>query len=189
MRTKYILHGGESSRRTVDNDRFFKEIVDSTDSKNIKILCVYFARPEHRWQESFYEDKLAFEQQKSEKSLDIQIASREDFKEQIAASNVVFINGGFKGFLKEALEELGNFKELIQNKVIVGISAGANILSKYYYSQGAEDIKEGAGVLPIKVFCHYLDGNVQELIKLERYKENLPVYKIEEEKYVVLEQG
>ena len=188
MKTTFILHGGESSRRTENNETFFKEIITRTKKDKINILCIYFARPEHRWQESFYEDRTAFEDQGGDKSLYIELASREEFLEQLKWTDVVFINGGFQGFLKDSLEEIENLPQVFENKIVVGISAGANILSKYYYSQGAEDIKEGIGLLPIKVFCHYSDGCTSELSKLEEYKESLPVYKIPEEKYVVIEE-
>jgi len=79
MAVKYILHGGASSKRTPANESFFKEIVNSVNSSSINILCVYFARPEHRWQESFYEDRLAFENQSGIKSLYIKMAERVDF--------------------------------------------------------------------------------------------------------------
>jgi peptidase E len=188
MKTLYILHGGESSRRTAGNDVFFKAIIDATNKDIIKILCVYFARPEHRWQESFYEDKCVFEEQGVNKSLYMGIASKDDFEAQIRNTDVIFLNGGFKGFLKDALLSITNLNELLANKVIVGISAGANILSRYYYSQGGDEIREGVGLLPIKVFCHYSDKNKIELSKLEEYGEDLPIYKIPEEQFIVIEQ-
>ncbi len=188
METKFILHGGESSRRTDANNQFYKEIIDSVSSDNIKILCVYFARPEHRWQESFYEDRYAFESVDTLKHIEIQLASAEDFREQLIASHVIFINGGFKGFLKEALLGVNDLKELLHGKVVVGISAGANILSKYYYSQGGQEIREGIGLIPVKVFCHYSAENTEELELLDKHKEKLPIYTIEEEKYVIINQ-
>jgi len=109
------------------------------------------------------------------------------FVEQVVWADVIFINGGFKGYLKEVLEEIEDLPQLLDNKLVVGISAGANILSKYYYSQGAEDIREGIGLLPIKVYCHYSEEYLQNLHKLENYKEQLPVYKIYEEEFIILE--
>lgn len=186
MQTTFILHGGASSKRTAANEKFFDEIVNSTDKDRINILCIYFARPEHRWDESFYEDKYAFESLDTSKNLNVERATYENFSEQLENSDVLFINGGFKGHLKETIQSIDNFKDKIKGKVIVGISAGANILSTYYYSQGIEGIREGAAILSIKVFCHFEDNLENELKMLMEYKEDLPIYKIPEESYIIL---
>lgn len=186
MKTKYILHGGESSKRTQENETFFRTILDLTNKDQINILCVYFARPEHRWQESFYEDRIAFENVSGSKSLYINLAEKDTFEEQIKNSDVIFINGGFKGFLREALLGIESLENILNNKIVVGISAGANMLAKYYYSQGGDEIREGIGLLPIKVICHYSEDKFGQLELLKKYKEDLPIYKIPEESFVVL---
>ncbi|EKE19359.1 MAG: hypothetical protein ACD_9C00040G0001 [uncultured bacterium] len=187
--TKFILHGGNSDRKTIDNDKFFLEVANSANKEKVNILCIYFARPEHRWDDSFQEDKLAFLNLEIGKSFDIEMASLDTgiFRTQINWADIVYIQGGRKGCLKEKLLELENFQELIQNKVVVGISAGANILAKYYYSNVANEIREGLGVLPIKTFCHYNEENALEIEKLESYKEKLPICRIPEEKYMIFE--
>jgi len=187
MKTKFILHGGASSRKTPDNEKFYSEIVNSADKDTVNILCVYFARPEHRWDESFYEDKYSFENVDTNKTLKIQMAAYEDFRDQLTNYDVIFINGGFKGHLKETIESVGNFREFIKGKTVVGISAGANILATYYFSQAIDGIIEGTAILPIKVFCHFDENLSSELKKLETYKEHLPLYKIPEEKFITLE--
>lgn len=189
MKTKFILHGGCTSRDTEENRKFFLETVDSVKSDKVIILCVYFARPRQRWEESFEEDKAIFLSLGSQKKLDIRLATldKAELIDQIKISDVIFINGGMRGCLKETLENLENFPELIKGKVVVGISAGANILAKYYYSSVAQGIREGIGLLPIKTFCHYREEDVKELKELEDYKENLPIYKIPEEKFIAIE--
>ncbi len=186
---KFILHGGNSDRKTENNEKFFLEIANSVNKEKIKILCIYFARPEHRWDDSFQEDKLAFLNLDTEKKFDIEMAKldAEELRRQIQWADIVYIQGGRKGNLKEKLLELGNFKELIHGKIVVGISAGANMLAKYYYSNVADTIREGLGILPIKTFCHYNEDNVLGMEKLELYKEKLPIYRISEEKYLVFE--
>lgn len=186
MNTKFILHGGASSRRTIENEKFFNEIVSSADNEILNVLCIYFARPEHRWDESFYEDKYAFELVETTKTLTVEMATYVDFANQLQNSDLIFINGGFKGHLKETIENIDNFRELISGKTVVGVSAGANILSTYYYSQGIDDIREGSAVLPIKVFCHFEGTLGNELKLLEEYREDLPIYKIPEESFIAL---
>lgn len=185
--TKFILHGGNSDRKTQDNEKFFLEIANSVPKENVKILCIYFARPEHRWDDSFQEDKLAFLNLDIDKKIDIEMASPDikELREQIGWADIIYLQGGRKGYLKDKLIELGNFSELIIDKVVVGISAGANMLAKYYYSNVAETIREGLGILPIKTFCHFKEENIDELKQLETYKEQLPIYKIAEEKFII----
>jgi peptidase E len=185
--TTFILHGGASSKKSESNNNFFLKVVNSVDKDNVCILCVYFARPEYRWRESFEEDKGIFTSLKTDKRLDLHLASLNNLADQIKKADIIFINGGRKGCLKETLEGLPNIKELIQHKVIVGISAGANMLSTYYYSNVAEDIRVGVGILPVKMFCHYTEKSISDLDKLKHYKEDLPIYNIPEEQFVIIE--
>ncbi len=155
MKTKFILHGGASSRKTPTNEKFLSKVVSSNDKNTLNILCVYFARPKHRWDESFYEDRCAFESVKTAKALNIEMATYENFTKQLPNSDVIFINGGFKGHLKETVE-------------------------------GIDEIREGAAILPIKIFCHFDTSLNVKVKELEKYKEDLPIYKIPEESFIML---
>lgn len=188
MKTKFILHGGGLNVKSEDNEKFLYEIINSVNSDRVRILCVYFARPEHRWEESFDEDQAMFLALETEKILEtiIAVLDKEKFIEQAKNVDIVFLCGGRKGCLKEFILNLENFRELVDGKVVVGSSAGANILSRYYFSNGDWIIKEGAGILPIKVFCHWSKENHIELSELENYKEKIPLYKIQEGKYEIL---
>jgi peptidase E len=189
MKTKVILHGGNSSKKSNNNDKFFYEIINSVDSEVVKILCIYFARPEHRWEYSYAEDQSEFFSLETTKEIETKLATydMEELLEEIKKADVIFINGGARGHLKEALEKLGNFSELIQGKVLVGISAGANILSKYYFSSVANEIREGIGLLSIKLMTHYSEEKAEKIKTLESYGQHLPVIKIAEEHYQVLD--
>ena len=67
-------------------------------------------------------------------------------------------------------------------------SAGVYVLSQYYYSNSRDDIYTGFGILPIKTFCHYTEEKSNKLEKLKKYGEDVPVYAIPEETYVIIEQ-
>jgi len=191
--TKIFLHGGSSSKNTEKNKRFFEDLIKSVNKEEIKILCIYFARPEHRWEDSYAEDQSIFYARGIEmgKEIETKMATydMEDFREYIKNADVVYINGGMKGHLKSTLEKLGNFREMIAGKTLVGISAGANILCKYYYSMVSEDIREGIGLLNYKLLTHYsgeiMDGD--KVKSLENYKEKIPLIKIPEEEYKIIE--
>ena len=189
MTTKIFLHGGNSGKKSDNNSEFFYEVINSVDSNDVNILCVYFARPDHRWEDSYAEDQSIFYSLDTPKAIQTKMATydKEKLLNQIKIADIIFINGGMKGHLMEALEGLGNFSELIIGKVVVGISAGANILTKYYYSSVSKGVREGMGLLPIKLLTHYTDQDDDKLKLLMDYKEKLPLLKIAEEDFLILE--
>ena len=186
--TTFILHGGESSRNTQANRDFFTRIIQTENKDRLNILCVYFARPTYRWEESFEEDCAIFHELHSRKKLNFTLATLDikTFNQQILKSDILFMNGGLQGCLKETLEDLDSFRDSIRGKVVVGISAGANILSKYYWSSVAQSVREGIGILPIKLLCHYEVNDREEVKALEEYKEELPLYKLPEEHFEII---
>jgi peptidase E len=183
--TKFILHGGVTSGKSIYNKRFFKEIYKSIKGE-VKILLLYFASNKN-WKELFNNDKTNFLIPPN-KSLKLFLASKNPsiFKKQINSVNAVYIRGGDNILLKKRLSKVGNLSKLFNNKVIVGSSAGANILAKYYYSTDKDRIEKGFGLLPIKVFCHYSTKKISVLKELKEYGENLKIYKIPETKYFII---
>lgn len=192
MTTRIILHGGNAHKRTDKNDVFFNEIISGVNREPIRVLCIYFARPEHRWEDSYDEDQYMFRRVADERNIKIETSlasyDMDDFAEKIAASDVIFINGGMKGHLKETLLAFGleRFRQMIEGKTLVGISAGANILTKYYYSMAIDGIRSGTGLLNIKLLTHYADDEPEKLNELKAFGEALPIVTVAEEEYVVM---
>lgn len=193
MATRIILHGGNSDRNTDKNEKFYNEIIDGIDSDAIRVLCVYFARPEHRWEESYDDDQIAFRRVERETGCEIETklaksADIDTFLQDIVESDVLFMNGGMKGYLKETLLAIGaeRFWNVLDGKTLVGISAGANVLSKYYYSMVADGIREGTGFLNIKLLTHYSPDEPQQMEMLKAYGEDLQVATVREEEYIVI---
>ncbi|MFH1826990.1 MAG: Type 1 glutamine amidotransferase-like domain-containing protein [bacterium] len=81
--------------------------------------------------------------------------SGKKLKKQIRSSELIYILGGENKSLKNVLKKVKDLKELFKGKVIVGSSAGAYVLSTYYYSDEDKGIFSGFGILPIKVIGHY----------------------------------
>lgn len=192
MATRIILHGGNTDRDTEKNEKFYNEIINGVDGDVIRVLCVYFARPEHRWEESYDDDQIAFRRVERETGREIETklaksADIDTFLQDIAESDVVFINGGMKGYLKETLLAIGaeRFWNALDGKTLVGVSAGANVLSKYYYSMVARGIREGTGFLDIKLLTHYLENEPEQMEMLKAYGEDPPIVTIREEEYVL----
>jgi len=195
MTARIILHGGNSDRDTEKNEKFYDELIGGIDGPGIRVLCVYFARPEHRWQDSYDDDKITFRRLEREKGREIETrlaksAELDDFMQDISWADVVFINGGMKGHLKDTLLSIGaeRFWQVLDGKTLVGISAGANVLSKYYYSMVAGAIREGTGFLNIKLLTHYSDDEPEQMEALKAHGENLPIVTIPEEEYVLVKQ-
>lgn len=193
MATRIILHGGNSDRDTAKNEKFYNEIISGIDRHVIRVLCVYFARPEHRWADSYSDDQYTFRRLEREVGREIvtKLASSSEpiaFLQDIAEADVIFINGGMKGNLKDTLLTIGEkrFRQAIDGKTLVGISAGANVLAKYYYSMVAGGIREGTGFLNIKLLTHYSEDETEHLNELRAYGEDLPVITIPEEEYVLI---
>jgi len=89
--TKFILHGGVTSRPCESNDNFYKEIINSVE--NPKILLVYFAITEDRWSDIFSEHRKLFLDRAGDKKIEFTIASNdtEEFIKQIENSNIIFV--------------------------------------------------------------------------------------------------
>lgn len=187
--TKYILHGGETKRKTPDNIKFFSEVTSGL-SDGATILCVYFAREKDRWLKALEQDKLNFSSTTQQKVFKFVIANDKIFTfiEQVKQADVIYLRGGNTEMLKEVLSKVENLSELWQGKIIVASSAGVYVLSKYYYTNSKDDIYEGFGILPIKTFCHYAEEKYDKLEKLKKYGEDLKVYAIPEEKFFIIEQ-
>ena len=192
MDARIILHGGNAQKRTDKNDKFFTEIIGGVNSDIIHVLCIYFARPEHRWEESYGEDQYMFHRIADDRGVEIEtsLASYDmaDFAEKVAESDVIFINGGMKGHLKDTLLSIGmeQFRDMIKDKTLVGISAGANVLAKYYYSSVTGGIREGAGFLNIKLLTHHSEDEPEKLSLLKSFREDLPIVTVAEEEYIVI---
>lgn len=195
MTTRIILHGGNSDRDTEKNEKFYNEIINGINRDVIRVLCVYFARPERRWEDSYYDDQITFRRLERETGREIETKlaksyDSDDFLHDIAESDVVFMNGGMKGHLKETLLSIGEerFWRVLDGKTLVGISAGANVLSKYYYSMATQGIREGTGFLDIKLLTHYSEHDPEHMEMLKAHGEDLPIVTIREEEYVLARQ-
>lgn len=187
--TKYILHGGETSRSSKDNDDFFFEMIkDASDS--VLVLLVYFSRPKEQWKSRMSQDVDRFVSVSPDRDIHFVLADEDMdvFKTQIEKADVIYMRGGNTQMLLDTLRNCEDFGNLINGKVVSGSSAGACALSKYFHTGKSESVaRDGLGILPLKVFVHYLEDKQEELSELEKYGEELKVYKIPEEKFFVIE--
>ncbi len=162
MKTKFILSGGYAGRPNKENDKFFKEIL-STKKNKLNILLVYFAKTFEDYERITNEDKYQFNKNKGEKELIFKIAEKDKFTEQIKSADVIYLHGGKTLKLLKTLKSYKNLKELFNGKIVAGESAGAYVLSTYFYSKSEGGVFEGLGYVPVKTICHYIGENAEKL--------------------------
>lgn len=185
--TKYILHGGKTSVNSPDNQKYYLETIN-IPKKNINLLIVLFAREPQVWNEKFEQYRQIFLNLDSDKQINFVLSDPDPkiFTRQIQEADTIFILGGETIRLIKQLENIKNLKELFKDKTIAGSSAGANFLSKYYYTINGKEVWRGMGILEIKTFPHFEPSLTKELNELKNYKENLPIYTLPEEKFEII---
>lgn len=153
MKTKYILHGGFTRENNSENQKFFLECFIDVPKKS-NVLIVLFAT-EGDGDTEFYEKTCKRLETFTDKKLTFTKANREDFISQVEQADVVFLRGGDTNRLFIALKEYPELSKLFVGKTIVGSSAGAYILGSLGTSHEEVHMREGLGVLPLRIVCHY----------------------------------
>jgi peptidase E len=189
---KYILLGGYPYKGEGGGKAFCEEIVKGLKAP-AKILLCYFARPEDEWQHVYVEDQAFFKRHLENFELDFQFAEVSKFKEQIDWTDVLYFKGGTTELLMERLHLCDGWEKLLDDKTIVGSSAGADLLSAYHYNIDNLKLEEGLGLVRAKTIPHYQsDYNAPNVDwdkargELEAWKEDLPVYLLKEGEFVVI---
>ena len=184
---KYILHGGMTGKPVRSNKDFFKEIIKGLGPK-IKVLIIYFAREKKDYKWMFEQDKQNFQKNSPRKKIQFEIADKDStiFKKQITKADAIYVRGGNTLPLLRQIKRTPDFAKLITAKVYAGSSAGMYLVSKYYWSTDRKRVEQGLGILPIKAFAHWALNKKNYLMKLRKYKENLPIYKVPETKFIVI---
>ncbi len=162
MRTKFILSGGYAGRPNKENDKFFKEILNS-EKDNLHVLLVYFAKPAEEYDRMTKEDRHQFNKNKGDKRLSFEIAAEGEFEEQVRKADIIYLHGGKTLRLLEILKKFPNLRGLIDGKIIAGESAGAYVLSSYFYSKSEGGVFAGLDFVPVKTICHYVGENSEKL--------------------------
>ena len=174
--TKYILHGGYTSVDNEWNKSFYKEL-----SKDLPeggpFLLVYFASEDENVQKNFKQDRERIFASTSVKDLNIELAIKEDFSEKLKKASGVYLRGGDTSKLYATLTNFPEFKESLEGKTVAGSSAGAYVLSTYFFSNSRGKVFEGFGCVPVRTICHFesdrhpMTGNPLE--EMEKYPHNL----------------
>lgn len=189
---KLFLHGWLTSLRTEKNKKFFQEVVKFWWNK---ILIFPFAQKDKNYELQFELDSQKFIDHNTDIDIECVMASDdiEVLVDQIKKYNLLYFCGGTTKYHIEIMDKLSDYADLFSDKIISWSSAGALMWAEYYYDQDFEKVMEWLGLFEIKLICHWgtkyypdkLDAD--RLNDLENYKENLPIYKIEEQEYEMFE--
>jgi len=190
--TKYILVGGYLHKAADGGKAFLEELVKGFgQDRPVRILNCLFARPQDIWEIKLEENKKLFSQYIN--NFELILADPEKFVEQVKASDVIFLQGGYTEQLMKILSESGDWIKEVAGKTVTGTSAGAEVIAKYYYVCSTSRIGEGFGLLPIKFISHWHSG-LDEYIgfnwdkglqELKDYQEDLPIYALREGEFKV----
>lgn len=180
MKTKYVLHGGFQAGVKAENDKFFAEVLKSTKD-NLNVLIVYFAT--ENGDKYFPEDTEQFEKNGAGKQMLFKKADKDLLEEQLLWADIVYLHGGNSLKMLDAMSGFSDLRILLAGKVVAADSAGANLLSKYFYSK-RNGVCEGFGVLPIKFIPHFEEENRN---RLDEVAKDFKALCLNEYEYEVLE--
>jgi len=183
--TKYILHGGCTSKsKNKDNINFFKEITKDCKRK-ANVLLIFFADYKKTWEKHYkYDSKMISKMSKKSLKVEFQIAEVKTLREQIKWADVIYIRGGHTRMLVKKLSTVKNWKALIPGKTIAASSAGT-VFSRYVYFHTEGEIVKGLGLLDIKVMCHYESTQMYKVKKLADVNGSIPLLVLPDYKYQV----
>lgn len=150
---KYILHGGFERRDNELNNSFYRELVKDLP-EHATLLMVYFASEYEGIREVFMEQTNRIHEITG-KDLKYVLATEEDFLNQVEAADAIHFRGGHTPKLLATLSQYPDIKSYLLNKTISGSSAGAYALATYGPGHSKKGIREGLGIVPVRVVCHY----------------------------------
>lgn len=155
--TKYILHGGFTHIDNELNRAFYEEFARDIPNQGTILLC-YFASKDEDNARRYAEDIEKIEQRANGKIFKFLMANEKDFIEQLNQSGALYLRGGSTPKLLSILNKFSNLKERLDGKTVAGSSAGAYAIGKYsafHDDDSGGEIREGLGLLPLRVVCHY----------------------------------
>lgn len=187
---KFILVGGYPHKAKDGGKAFYNALVNSF-SEPVKVLICLFARSKENWQNAFEQDKKNFSTNIVNLKVELKIATKENFIEELKWCNSVYFRGGDID-LVPLMSQYSTWQDYLDEKTVAGSSMGAYMLSKYYFDISSNTIKNGTGITNTKIIVHwktqlpeYSNTKWDEGLKvLVDFKENLPFYKLAEGEFI-----
>lgn len=149
--TKYILAGGNDRENDEYPARLKQEL--PTPIGNVRMLSCFYSAPKDQWQEKAANWSKWFADNLGIKHYDY--ADYDNLPEKLNEADVVYFHGGTTKLLLEAIAKYPNLPELLKGKIVIGSSAGTNMISKNYWSSTLGQPGKGLGILDLNVMVHY----------------------------------
>jgi peptidase E len=152
-RTYYLLAGGNDR----DHDNFanrFVSFVSQHVEEKVRFLSCFFGRDESAWDRSSNDWSHWLGTQFSS-DLAYSVATRDSFREQVADADVIYLHGGMTKLLLEGLAPFGDLAAMFEGKIVIGSSAGANVIASTYYSPKSDTSGKGRGLVNVSAIVHY----------------------------------
>lgn len=195
MITTYILAGGNDRASEDYGKRLAQEITKYAAKP--KILSCFFASPAETWQAKASDWKTWFSGCFGA-NFTYDYAQKDTFLDQIDLSDVIYLHGGITQLLLSALPYADELKAHFKGKIIVGSSAGANLLSKKYWSSTKAEPGNGLGLVDINTMVHYgspdmegisrtLDDWKKEEIQFQKFVGSGDITHLPEGQFVVVQ--
>lgn len=151
MSTRYILAGGAD----IKNPSYWEELkMALPPKKQWKVLSCQFSQPEEQWKERF-ESFLPFFQTAFGENVKAELASPATFIKQLVAADIVYLHGGDSRKLEAYLKNVPGLQHKFKDKIVIGSSAGAQFLSRQYWSCGLRELGHGSALVDVNVLVHY----------------------------------
>lgn len=158
--TTYILAGGNDRGYDTYGKNLAKVVLARVTQP--RILSCFFSQPPDVWDEKFESWSQWFGRYFGS-NFTYTLARSDTFIEQVKAADVIYLHGGTTKLLTDALVAYPDIEEAFAGKIVIGSSAGANFLSKVYYSPSANKVDFGSGIVDCLSVVHYgaaFDGEV-----------------------------
>lgn len=156
MKTTYILIGGNDSQMTdVQNVAFRNAILEKLSGENPRIASVPFMMPREDWEWRFRNHRMPMFQQKFGENCEARLTYPDTFREDVKWANVIYIHGGDDVLLAHYLNKFKDLEELFAGKIVIGSSAGADYVSKIFWTCDWRAIMNGRGLLDVAVITHF----------------------------------
>ena len=196
MKTKFFLHGGNTS----NDSSFWQNMVAMvrtmfSDSEEIKILIIPFSIENEK---GFDTETYTIMDRLNKFNINLKGAVKtamrdpEVFREQLKDSNLIFVSGGNGHMLKYRLTSLlpvDELREIVkENKVIAGVSAGANIWTRNHWSNLGAMVVQGLGFVDIDLIPHYTpEEKIEAEMEISKLNSGYELIKLSDYEYKVFE--
>lgn len=151
-KTIFILAGGSDRKVSGFAKRLEDEITKHVSRP--KILSCFFSSPEDQWVTKYREWREWLNESFTRK-FTYEYARKTPFLKQVDAADVIFLHGGNTQLLFDTLPAAEELTSHFEGKVVIGSSAGANVLSKDYWSSSRAVPAHGLGIVDVNIMVHY----------------------------------